>query len=59
MFVGILLTNFKARVNHGGNISSLFNINYREARQGDPIVSPLLFYQLKYYALNIYDLSVQ
>ena len=45
-WINILLNNFKACINHAGNISSLFNI-LRGCRQGDPIAAALFILSIE------------
>lgn len=45
-WINILLNNFKACINHAGNILSLFNI-LRGCRQGDPIAAALFILSIE------------
>ena len=51
-WINILLRNFKACINHAGNISEFFEVS-RGPRQGDPIAAALFVsYLLKFFVLN-------
>ena len=51
-WVKTLLNNFRARINHAGNLSDFFNIN-RGARQGDPVASLLFIITIEIMAIKI------
>lgn len=51
-WVGILLNNFRAAINHAGNISELFNI-LRGCRQGDPIASCLFILSIEILCIKL------
>ena len=51
-WIWILLTNFKASINHGGHISIEFNID-RGCRQGDPIASLLFILVIEIMCIKI------
>ena len=51
-WVKTLLFNFKARINHSGNLSDFFSVD-RGARQGDPIASILFVLTIEILAIKI------
>ena len=51
-WINILLNNFKACINHAGNISSLFNI-LRGCRQGDPIAAALFILSIEILCIKL------
>ena len=51
-WINILLNNFKACINHAGNISDLFDIQ-RGCRQGDPIAAALLVLSIEILCIKM------